>query len=88
MNSLHVIDFWGPLILLMISTLVGYVCILGINLLVTNFTGVGDVEMFSMSRLDVVLHGVQLGTLLSTQETGVSSPSVASDKILQLFISL
>ena len=72
----------------MISTLVGYVCILGINLLVTYFAGIGYVKMFAVSRLDVVLHGVQLGTLLSTQETGVSSPSVASDKILQLFISL
>lgn len=88
MNSLHVIDFWGPLILLMISTLVGYVCILGINLLVTNFAGVGDVEMFSVSRLDVVLHSVQLGALLSTQEAGVSPTRVASDKVLQLFISL
>ena len=72
----------------MISTLVGYIRILGVNLLVTYFTGVGDVEMFAVSRLDVVLHGVQLGTFLSTQETGVPSSSVRPDKVLQLFIPL
>ena len=72
----------------MISALVGDICILRINLLVANLTGVGDIEMFSVSGLDVVLHGVQLRALFSTQQAGVSSTSVASDKVLQLFISL
>ena len=72
----------------MISALVGYICILGINLLVTYLTGVGDVEMFSVSRLDAVLHSMKLGAFFSTQEAGVSSTRVASDKVLQLFISL
>ena len=70
----------------MVSTFVGDICIFGINLLVTYFTGVSDVEMFAVSRLNVVLHGVQLRALFSTQKAGVSSPGVASDKVLQLFI--
>ena len=65
--SLHVINFWGPLILLVISRLVGYICIFGINLLVTYFAGIGYVKMFAVSRLDVILHGMQLCALFSTQ---------------------
>lgn len=70
----------------MISRLVGYICIFGINLLVTYFAGIGYVKMFAVSRLDVILHGMQLCALFSTQEAGVPSPGVASDKVLQLFI--
>ena len=72
----------------MISALVGYICILGINLLVTYLTGVGDVKMFPMSAFNVVLHSVKLCALFSTQETGVPSSSVRPDKVLQLFIPL
>ena len=72
----------------MVPTLVGDICIFRINLLVANLTGVGDVKMFPMSAFNVVLHSVKLCALFSTQETGVASPSVGPDKILQLFIPL
>ena len=70
----------------MISRLVGYICIFGINLLVAYLTGIRDVKMFAVSRLDVVLNGMKLRAFLSTQEAGIPSPGVASDKVLQLFI--
>ena len=71
----------------MISTLVGNISILGVDLLVTYFTGVGDIEVLAMSRLNVILHGVKLRALLSTQEASVPGTSVQTDKVLQLVIS-
>ena len=70
----------------MISTLVGDIGILGVDLLVTYFTGVGDIEMLAMSRLNVILHGMKLRALLSTQEASVPRTSVQTDKLLQLVI--
>ena len=70
----------------MISTLVSDISILGVDLLVTYFTGVGDIEMFAMSRFNVILHSVKLRALLSTQEASVPGTSVQTDKLLQLVI--
>ena len=70
----------------MISTLVSDISILGVDLLVTYFTGVGDIEMLAMSRLNVILHGMKLSALLSTQEASVPGTGVQTDKVLQLII--
>ena len=70
----------------MISTLVSDISILGVDLLVTYFTGVGDIEMLAMSRLNVILHGMKLRALLSTQEASIPGTSVQTDKLLQLVI--
>ena len=66
----------------MISTLVGYISVFGVNLLVAHFAVVGDIEVLSMCTLDVVLHCMQLGAALSTEEAHVPTASVASDKFL------
>ena len=70
----------------MISTLVGDISILGVDLLVTYFTSVGDIEVLAVSRFNVILHGMKLRALLSTQEASVPGTSVQTDKLLQLFI--
>ena len=70
----------------MISTLVSDISILGVDLLVTYFTGVGDIKMLAMSRLNVILHGMKLRALLSTQEASIPGTSVQTDKLLQLVI--
>ena len=70
----------------MISTLVGYISILGVDLLVTYFTSVGDIEVLAVSRFNVILHSMKLRTLLSTQEASVPGTSVQTDKLLQLVI--
>ena len=71
----------------MISTLVSDISILGVDLLVTYFTGVGDIEVLAVRRFNVILHSVKLRTLLSTQEASVPGTSVQTDKVLQLVIS-
>ena len=70
----------------MISTLVSDISILGVDLLVTYFTGVGDIEMLAMRRFNVILHSMKLRALLSTQEASVPWSCVQTDKLLQLFI--
>ena len=70
----------------MIATLVGYISILGVDLLVTYFTGVGDIEVLAMGRFNVILHSMKLCALLSTQEASVPRPSVQTDKLLQFVI--
>ena len=70
----------------MISTLVGYISILGVDLLVTYFTGVGDIEVLAVSRFNVILHGMKLRALLSTQEASVPWSGVQTDKLLQFVI--
>ena len=70
----------------MISTLVSDISILGVDLLVTYFTGVGDIEVLAMSRFNVILHSVKLRALLSTQEASVPGTSVQTDKLLQFVI--
>ena len=70
----------------MISTLVSDISILGVDLLVTYFTSVGDIEVLAVSRFNVILHSMKLRTLLSTQEASVPRSSVQTDKVLQLVI--
>ena len=70
----------------MISTLVGNISILGIDLLVTYFTGVGDIEVLAMRRFNVILHSMKLRALLSTQEASVPGTGVQPDKLLQFVI--
>ena len=70
----------------MISTLVSNISILGVDLLVTYFTGVGDIEVLAMRRFNVILHSMKLRALLSTQEASVPGTSVQTDKLLQFVI--
>ena len=70
----------------MISTLVSDISILGVDLLVTYFTGVGDIEVLAMRRFNVILHSMKLRALLSTQEASVPRSGVQTDKLLQFVI--
>ena len=72
----------------MISALVCYVSVFGVDLLIAHLAVVGNIEVLSMCTLDVVLHCMQFGAALSTEEANVPTASVASDKLLQLVIPL
>ena len=72
---------------LMVPAFVGNVGIFGIYVFVAYFTGISHIEMFSMSTFYVVLHSMQLVTILATNQTNVSNSNVTSYKILKLLIS-
>lgn len=71
----------------MVSALVSNVGIFGIYLFVAYFTIIRHIEMLAMSTFYVVLHSMQLATILSTNKTSVSNSNVTSYKILKLLIS-
>ncbi len=71
----------------MVSTLVSYVGVLGFNLFVTDFTGVGHIKMFSMSTLYVILHRMRFETLLPTHQANVPTAIVLLDKFLQQIVA-
>lgn len=66
----------------MVSALVSNVSILGVNLLITYFTVVGDIEMLAVRTFDMVLHCMQLGAVFPTDQTSVASSSVLTNKLL------
>ena len=70
--------------LLMISTFMSDVSIFGVDGLVANFAGVGDIKVLPMDTLNVVLHSMRLAALLPTLQTSVPRAGVASDKVLEL----
>jgi len=65
----------------------GNVGIFGLYMFVAYFTGISHIEMFSMSTFYVVLHSMQLVTVLATNQANVSNSNVTSYKILKLLIS-
>ena len=72
----------------MIPAFMGDVGIFSVYLFEAYFTAVGHIEMLAMGTFYVVLGSMELAATLATNQAGVTSSNVASDKILQLLISL